>query len=244
MPDSLWLRAGRPLIIGHRGASAEAPENTLAAFELALAQKADGFEFDVRLSADGVPVIIHDDTVDRTTNGTGRVADMTLAELKSLTIDGKHTIPTLDELFERFGRRVLYNVELKATGATALPSSGGPARAVADCVAAHAVGEHVLISSFNPLLVRQARRRPSLAVPVGLLRQHRMMRFAHAFAGASADHPRDDLVDASLMDWARLSQKHVHVWTVDEPARARRLAELGVHGIITNKPALIRAAIE
>ena len=99
MPDSLWLRAGRPLIIGHRGASAEAPENTLAAFDLALAQKADGFEFDVRLSADGVPVIIHDDTVDRTTNGTGRVADMTLAELKSLTIDGKHTIPTLDELF-------------------------------------------------------------------------------------------------------------------------------------------------
>ncbi|RIK22153.1 MAG: glycerophosphodiester phosphodiesterase, partial [Anaerolineae bacterium] len=112
MPDSPWLTADRPLIIGHRGASADAPENTLAAFALALEQNADGIELDVQLSADGVPVIIHDDDVDRTTDGAGRVHDLTLAELRALTIAGEHAIPTLDELFEMLGRRPLYNVEL------------------------------------------------------------------------------------------------------------------------------------
>ena len=90
MPDSPWLTATHPLIIGHRGAGADAPENTLAAFALALEQNADGIEFDVQLSADGVPVIIHDDTVDRTCNGTGRVTDLTLAELQALTIEDEH----------------------------------------------------------------------------------------------------------------------------------------------------------
>ena len=111
-----WLSADRPLIIGHRGAAADAPENTLAAFTLALAQGADGVELDVQLCADGVPIIIHDTTVDRTCDGTGRVADLSLAELRLLTIDNDHPIPTLDDLFATFGRRTLYNVELKARG--------------------------------------------------------------------------------------------------------------------------------
>ncbi len=111
-----WLTADRPLIIGHRGAAADAPENTLAAFALALEQGADGVELDVQLCADGAPVIIHDATVDRTCNGMGRVGDLTLAELRLLTIDNDHPIPTLDDLFATFGRRTLYNVELKALG--------------------------------------------------------------------------------------------------------------------------------
>ena len=109
----------QPVIFAHRGASAHAPENTLAAFELALAQQADALELDVKLSADGHVVVIHDATVDRTTNGHGRVRDLSLADLKKLDAGSffsqafaGENIPTLDEVFESFGKRTFINVEL------------------------------------------------------------------------------------------------------------------------------------
>jgi len=90
-------------IIAHRGASAHAPENTLTAFQLALDQGADGIELDVMLSKDGQLVVIHDETVDRTTNGTGKVAEMDLVELKVLDAGQGESLPTLPEVFDRFG---------------------------------------------------------------------------------------------------------------------------------------------
>jgi glycerophosphoryl diester phosphodiesterase len=231
-----WLTADRPLIIGHRGAAADAPENTLAAFTLALAQGADGVELDVQLCADGVPIIIHDTTVDRTCDGTGRVADLSLAELRLLTIDNVHPIPTLDDLFATFGRRTLYNVELKVLG------RGGDAlaAAVARAIAAHGVAEQVLISSFSPFTLRAARRHLPPGVPLALLRERRATRAAHALLRAAADHPHHPLIDESLMAWARWRGLRVNAWTVDDPAEARRLLQLGVHGIITNRPGEIR----
>jgi hypothetical protein len=109
----------RPVIFAHRGASAYAPENTIAAFELALAQQADAIELDVKLSADGYVIVHHDATVDRTTNGKGRVKDLTLDELKKLdagsffseTFKGQ-TVPTLEEVFEAVGMHTFINVEL------------------------------------------------------------------------------------------------------------------------------------
>lgn len=234
-----WLNATRPLIIGHRGASADAPENTLAAFALALEQNADGIEFDVQLCADGVPVIMHDDTVDRTCDGAGRVADMTLAELQLLTIDGEHPIPTLDDIFELLGRRTLYNVELKALGL----SDGGLSEAVAQRIVAHAVADRVLISSFSPFVVRLARRHLPASVPVAHLRESRLFRLSHTLVRAEADHPDHTLVDEELMGWARRRGVRVNTWTVDDPDEARRLARLGVAGIITNRPGVIRAAL-
>lgn len=237
MPDSPWLTADRPLIIGHRGASADAPENTLAAFALALEQNADGIELDVQLSADGVPVIIHDDDVDRTTDGAGRVHDLTLAELRALTIAGEHAIPTLDELFEMLGRRPLYNVELKLLAVR----DGGLAATVADRIMAHGLGDRVIVSSFSPFIVRAARGCLPRSVPVAHLREHRLMQVAHSFVRAEADHPAHTLVDESMMKWARRRGLRVNVWTVDDPAEARRLVALGVHGIITNRPGALRA---
>ena len=231
-----WLSADRPLIIGHRGAAADAPENTLAAFTLALAQGADGVELDVQLCADGVPIIIHDTTVDRTCDGTGRVADLSLAELRLLTIDNVHPIPTLDDLFATFGRRTLYNVELKVLG------RGGDAlaAAVARAIAAHGVAEQVLISSFSPFTLRAARRHLPPGAPLALLRERRATRAAHALLRPPADHPHHPLIDESLMAWARWRGLRVNAWTVDDPAEARRLLQLGVHGIITNRPGEIR----
>lgn len=239
MPHSLWLTATRPLIIGHRGASADAPENTLAAFALALEQNADGIEFDVQLCADGAPVVMHDDTVDRTSDGVGRVADLTLAELRQMTIEKEHAIPTLDEVFATLGRRALYNVELKALGLY----DGGLAAAVARCVTAHGLDDRVLVSSFSPFVVRRARQALPAAVPVAHLREQRLLRLAHAFVPAQADHPAHGLVDEALMAWARRRGVRVNVWTVDEPAAAARLIRLGVHGIITNRPGALRAAL-
>ncbi len=236
---SPWLTADRPLIIGHRGASADAPENTLAAFALALEQNADGIELDVQLCADGVPVIMHDDTVDRTCNGAGRVADLTLAELKMLTIANEHPIPTLDDLFAAFGRRTLYNVELKALGL----SDGGLSEAVARCITAHGVANRVLISSFSPFTVLAARRHVPPVVPVALLRERALTRLAHGFVKAEADHPEHVLVDEALMAWARRRDLRVNVWTVDDASEAQRLVRLGVHGIITNQPGFLRAAL-
>ena len=231
-----WLTTDRPLIIGHRGAAADAPENTLAAFALALEQGADGVELDVQLCADGVPVIMHDDTVDRTCDGTGRVGDLTLAELHLLTIAAEHPIPTLDDLFATFGRRTLYNVELKALGR----GGDGLAAAVARAIAAHGVAEQVIVSSFSPFTLRAAQRHLPPGVPVALLRERRATRPAHVLLRAAADHPHHSLVDATLMAWARRRGRRVNAWTVDDPAEARRLLGLGVHGIITNRPGQIK----
>ena len=109
----------QPLIFAHRGASAHAPENTLAAFELALAQGADGIELDVKLSADGHAVVIHDAAVDRTTGAHGMVKDLSLAELRALGAGSffsekfsAEKIPMLEEVFEAVGKRTFINVEL------------------------------------------------------------------------------------------------------------------------------------
>lgn len=231
-----WLSAQRPLLIGHRGASAYAPENSLMAFALAAEQGADGIEFDVQLSADGELVIIHDARVDRVTNGSGAVAKMSLAELKALDLGHEQTIPTLDELFQAFGTQLLYNVEIKSNGK-------GIETAVADRIQAYHLENHVLVSSFNPLSVRRARHALSAATMVALIRQPGWQQHLHHLASGEADHPHHSLVTEKYMAWARQKKYRIHVWTVDDPLIAQNLAQLGVHGIMTNKPDLIRDAL-
>ena len=148
------LSGQRPFIIGHSGAIDDAPENTLAAFALAQAQGADGIEFDVQLSADGWPVVIHDSNLERTTNGQGKVQEHTVAQLQELDAGEGQSIPTLDEVFETLGPNFLYNVELK----TAALSDNGLAEAVAERIQAHNLERQTVVSSFNPWAVRWARQ--------------------------------------------------------------------------------------
>jgi glycerophosphoryl diester phosphodiesterase len=234
-----WLTAVPPLIIAHRGASEDAPENTLAAFALAAEQGADGVELDVRLSGDGWPVVCHDADVSRTTDGRGRVADLTVDALRALNAGAGQQIPTLDEVFEAFGPRLRYNVELKDAGL----GDNGLEAAVADRIEAHHLGSQTLVSAFNPLAVRRARRHLSRATPLGFLHQTTLGRYGALLAGATAVHPHHSLVDAAYMRWAAARGYRVHVWTVDDPAEARRLLHLGVHAVITNRPATLRAAL-
>lgn len=234
-----WLSADTPLIIAHRGASAGAPENTLAAFGLAAEEGAHGVELDVRLTADGKVVVIHDATVDRTTAGAGAVARMTAEQLRSLDAGMGQSIPTLDDVFQAFGPALLYNVELKSAGFR----DRGLEVAVADRVAAYHLENQVVVSSFNPFALRRARRCLSRTTMTGRLWRRGPRWLAHALAQKEADHPFHTLVDRGYVAWAREHGYRVHVWTVDDAAEARRLASLGVHAIITNHPQLIREAL-
>lgn len=233
------MSAERPLVIAHRGASADAPENTLAAFALAMEQGADGIELDVQLSADGWPVVMHDFTVDRTTNGQGRVSDLSVDALQALDAGDGQGVPTLDDVFEMLGPGILYNIEIKDFSLW----ERGTEAAVADRVQAYHLENQVLVSSFNPLAVRRSRRHFTRSTPIGLIRSTGWLKYGYLLASGEADHPHYSLVDAAYMAWARRRGYRVHVWTVDEPSEARRLAALGVHAIITNKPALIRACL-
>ena len=231
------------LNIAHRGASAAAPPNTLAAFEAALQLGADGIEFDVRLCVDGVPVVIHDATVDATTDGSGAVGRLTLSELKELDAGSwfdpafaGERIPALTEVLETLGGRMLLNVELK--GGALL--NDRLARAVANAIELHDLAGHVLLSSFNPLILRRLQRyAPHL--DTGLLTTSSawlksVIGRAMSPSGLAALHPHHTLVDQGYVRWARQHGYRVHVWTVDDPTEMRRLIRAGVDGIITNVP--------
>ncbi|MFH1632876.1 MAG: glycerophosphodiester phosphodiesterase family protein [Chloroflexota bacterium] len=246
----MYAQLPRPAIFAHRGASAYAPENTLAAFDLAIRQNADAIELDAKLSADGHVVIIHDQTVDRTTDGTGRVSDLQLAALQELdagcTYDEafRHErIPTLGEVFDAVGRKILINVELTnyLSPKDALPEK------VAELVRQHDVIQHVMFSSFNPLALRRIHRQlPD--VSLGLL----------AFRGAGGAWarsrlgrwvPYQALHPAAIDTCPRLIQQQqargfrVHTYTVNNPEDMRRFFEWGIDGIFTSDPLLAQRVL-
>jgi glycerophosphoryl diester phosphodiesterase len=244
--DLSWLRRrqGRPpVVVAHRGASGLAPENTLAAFRLAVEQGAPCVECDVHLTADGVPIVIHDATVDRTTNGSGAVSAMRFEDLRRLDAGawrgGEFTgerLPTLDETLAACAGRARLVVELKAGGGEALVDA---ALAAIDAAA----GTDVAVISFGPDEVRlTARKRPDLPlgflITKGHLTQHGVpaaLAAARDF-GATFFSPNEAPVDAALVDAAHAVGLPVSVWTVDDPARMAALASLGVDAITTNRP--------
>jgi len=252
MPTS-WSQACQStyiLNVAHRGASAVAPPNTLAAFDKAVELGADAVEFDVHLSADGIPMVIHDFTVDATTDGSGRVADMTLAQLKQLDAGSRfdpafagQRIPTLAEVLETVGDRLLLNIELKTL---ALRDERLEA-AVAVQVEPRKLGNRVLFSSFNPLSLRRIKRIVP-RIPVGLLYSPDLpLPLRRAWLAPlvihEARHPQHTMIDAHYMAWARRRGYWVNTWTVDDPDEMRRLVNLGVHGIITNVPHVLRGIL-
>ena len=248
----MWPDLPAPFIFAHRGASAHAPENTLAAFLLAARQGAPAVELDVRLSADGQVVVIHDPTVDRTTDGTGLVADLPLAALKELDAGTKfdvqfkgERIPTLDEFFETAGRQLYTNIELanyiqdhKADHAD------GMIERVAGIVHRHGLQSRVLFSSFDTENLRRVR---SLLpeVPCGLLagplwegRQARRSEWQQDAYATLNPHYLD--TTRSLVRRVHARGKRIYAYTVNSRFAMRRLRYLGVDAIITDDPPLAR----
>lgn len=241
---------GRPLVFGHRGAREAAPENTMAAFQEALAMGADGIELDVMLSSDGVPVVCHDASLERTTNGSGSVSQHTLAELRALDA-GSHfapefagePIPTLAQVLDAFGDSLRINIELKTTSRR----DDGLEAEASDLVASRGLTSTVVYSSFNPLSLWRARRYGP-RIPRGLLYSAdlpiplRLAWFA-PLLGLQAVHPSRKMVDAAYMRWARRRGYRVNVWTVNAPDEMDRLLDLDVDMLITDRPDLARELV-
>jgi glycerophosphoryl diester phosphodiesterase len=249
MVTSDWLLPRtRPLNIGHRGAMASAPQNTLAAFRKAVEFGADGVELDVHLSKDVVVVVIHDFYVDRTTDGTGRVAQKTLAELKALDAGEKFSpefagerIPTLSKVFDVLEGKLLVNVELKAPDRSRDTSLVAP---VLEVVREHGMERRVLFSSFNSHVLR-AMKQLAPDIPIGLLYAPDSPMYARRawldpFEPHEARNPHYSLLTGPIVRWYHGRGLRINTWTVNEPDEMRRLIEAGVDAIITNKPDVLK----
>jgi glycerophosphoryl diester phosphodiesterase len=235
----------QPVIFAHRGASAYAPENTLAAFELALAQNADAIELDVKLSADGQVIVIHDPMVDRTTGSHGRVKDLPLQELRALDAGSSFSekfhgekIPTLEEVFEAVGKRTFINVELTNYNTPRDQLVETVCMLVKKCE----MQKRVIFSSFFASNLSKARAYLP-EVPRGLLAFDGLLgawarSFGFDFGKYQALHPY--LSDVTPQQVQRVHRLHrrIHVWTVNAAEDMRRLFHWGVDGVFTDDPQL------
>jgi glycerophosphoryl diester phosphodiesterase len=239
----MWNELPRPSVIAHRGDKAHAPENTLSAFRMAQDKGADAIEFDVKLTADGQVIVLHDQTVDRTTNGTGNVAKLSLAAVRELDAGVQfpgqfpgEKIPTLEEVFETVGKQLHMNVELTnySTPCDALVSK------VVELVKNQRVENQVLFSSFFPRNLRLASRLLP-QVPRGLLTWPGVLGLWGRTFGWRGDyaalHPYYENVTAGLVFRLHAAGKGINVWTVDKQEDLKRMVGLGVDGIITDDPA-------
>jgi glycerophosphoryl diester phosphodiesterase len=228
----------QPLIIAHRGASAEKPENTLAAFRRALALRVDGIELDVHVTRDGVPVVFHDDKLKRLTGVKGRLTDFTWTELAGLRVRGTEPIPRLIDVLRLTRLRTVVQIELKA---------GVPVPPVVEAVkTARALG-WVIFASFDAALVRQAGelapKVPRMLIsesrrsPATILRQLASCRAL----GLSFNHRR--IPSAAWVQYFQLRGYSVWAWTVNDAVAARRLAGWGVDALLGDDPALMRRTV-
>jgi glycerophosphoryl diester phosphodiesterase len=240
-----------PAIIAHRGASAYAPENTLAAFKLALQQAADAIELDAKLTLDNHVVVIHDQTVDRTTCNHGTVREMTLVEIRKLDA-GSHfdiafqgePIPTLEEVLKAVGQLTYVNIELTnyATPTDSLPEQ------VASIVLRNKMQHRVFFSSFNPLALFRIRKLIPEA-PISLLALPGWKGFLPRswlgfLFGYDSLNPEFKDCTKSLLYKVHQRNKKVFSYTINNADDMRELFSWRVDGIFTDDPILARQVLE
>lgn len=242
------MKTVKPLIIAHRGASAEAPENSLAAFMLGVMQKCDMIELDVHLTKDKQVVVIHDHTLDRTTNGIGEIANLNYEDIKGYDCGkwfsdqyAEEYVPLLEEVLTKVPANVQFNVEIKAAGTPGMVSSLIDVLRKCDRV------ESTVISSFHyGCLTELKKQLPEIRI--GLLYHKDVADFKKFEEESGVEvfslHPHHPLVTESYMEIANAAGKAVYPWTVDGEPDLRKLIDLGVAGIITNKPGLLRTILD
>ena len=237
------VRAGWPVNVGHRGAPVRLPENSLAAFRAALEAGAGGIELDVRITRDGHPVVMHDATVDRTTDGFGTVAGMTLEAVRRLGVVGSgEAVPTLREVFEEFpGASV--NIDIKDWY---LP---GAEKVVLNVLRETGVADRVLIASAEHRVLRRFRRasggefdtgasRREIAVFYALsrLRLQRLIRPAYAALQVPVVYGPLRILTPRFVRAAHSMGVRVDVWTINEADQMREVLDLGADTIMTDRP--------
>jgi glycerophosphoryl diester phosphodiesterase len=241
----------RPILLAHRGDCAHAPENTLPAFQQAIEKGADGVELDAKLTADGHVITIHDARVDRTTNGKGRVASLTLDSIRKLDagkwFHEKFTgtkVPLLEEVFETVGRDKMINIELSNYYST---PRDGLALKVCELIKRHNNQSQILFSSFFPSNLQiTAKILPE--IPRGLLAGPGLIgiwarSFGFMFGDYLALHPHITNTTREQILRAHRLKRRVHVWTVNTLEDFNRFKEWDVDGIITDDPQLAVKAL-
>ncbi len=248
-----------PLIIGHRGASALAPENTLAAFRRAIEDGADGIEFDVRLAKDGVAVVIHDATLERTGSVRSRVSQLTATELSTIDVGSwfgskerstnfaGENVPRLQQLFDLYSDNdgLLY-LEMKEE-----PGAGNDLAAeVVRMIQLSQMRDRIIVECFDLSLIERVKQidstirtaalfEPKLSRPVSFVRP-KLASVAQAH-GADEIALHHTLASPRAIDNALRLGLRVIVWTVDDPAWVTKAQTMGVTGLITNDPARLLA---
>ncbi len=225
-----WMN--RFLFIAHRGASAYEPENTIKAFRRALEMGADAIEMDVRITSDGVPVVIHDETLDRVAGANLRVRDLTLSELRKHLVFGSEPIPTLTEVLDEFGGRIPLFIEIKDVEAT---------EKVIQEIASRGLQRDVAIISFKPEALAIARNALKDLV-TGIITSRRIASAREVIKlGVQAFLPRYDAITPRIVKEMHAHGVRVYVWTVNDPSLAVKLIGYGVDGIATDRPDLKRS---
>lgn len=228
------------LVIGHRGAAGHAPENTMASFLKAVELNTPMIELDIHETRDGVLAVIHDQDVIRTTDGQGPVEDMTWSELQGLDAGGwfrpefaGERIPRIEQVLEAIGPRALLNIEVKS-GRGLYPDI---VRKLAALVRAYDLTDRVLISSFHPEYLRQARELlPEAEISIIYAKAHTEAVQEAVREGWHSLHPRWDHVTPELLAEAHEHGLLVRPWNFKGAQRMRPFLEMGVDGVITDFP--------
>lgn len=248
-----------PLVVAHQGGELLRPSNTMVAFRHAVDLGADVLDADLHRTADGVLVLLHDETVDRTSDGTGAVADLTIDQLRALDFghrfdpDGSATYPfrgqgigivTVDELFAEFGAEVRYGIEIKQTGTDA-------ANELCATIRRFDLVDHVLVSSFGQDAIDRFRSACPEVATSATEREVTIFYVLHRLGLSGLDRPGyealqlpersagQDLLSTGVLDDARGWGLAVVPWTIDDPDTMRELLGRGVDGINTNRPDLL-----
>ncbi|NWF65098.1 MAG: glycerophosphodiester phosphodiesterase [Chloroflexi bacterium] len=240
----------RPILFAHRGDLAHAPENTLPAFSQAIQKGADGIELDAKLTADGHVIVIHDETVDRTTNGKGRVATFTLEAIRRLDagawFDSQFTdtkVPLLDEVFETVGKNKIINIELT----NYFTPRDNLVKKVCERIRRHDNARQIIFSSFLPVNLKIAQQTLP-EIPRGLLALPGLMglwtrSFGFMFGEYQALHPHISNTSREQIQRAHRVKRRVHVWTANSPEEIQRLRDWGVDGLFTDDPGMAVRAL-
>ncbi|EGL15638.1 MULTISPECIES: glycerophosphodiester phosphodiesterase [Paenibacillus] len=237
------MTANKPMIIAHRGAKGMSPENTLGAFKLGLEQGCEGIELDVHLSADGELIVIHDHTLDRTTDRKGAIAEKTLAEIKEADAGSWYSeaykgekVPTLAEVFDLVPASVMINIEIKAPG-------NGMEQKLADFLSERGRIDNVVTSSFDHKSVRRLKLIEPKA-KIGLLYANNLLdptAYARSFdVEVYSLHPHFRAIDAEDVAKAVENGLKVYPYTANEVHDFKELNEKGVSGIITDFPGRLK----
>ncbi|NHJ85819.1 MAG: glycerophosphodiester phosphodiesterase [Asgard group archaeon] len=223
----------KPIIYGHRGASAIEPENTIRAFRKAFTDGAMGIEFDIRITADQKIVIIHDATINRTSNGSGKVNEFTFEELQNFDFGLGEKIPLLKDVLSLFGEKYWLNIEIKEVGLE---------KQLADLLASLKSFEKIVVSSFIDQTLINVKK-CNKEIPTAYLYMMNVKNLSKLKVELDIDgiHPWEKMVGKRLIKKAHSNNLAIRTWTVDNIRKAQNLVKNNIDGIITNNP---RALIE